>query len=707
MAAALYYTSVEFDALVEDLTRFALAETSLDLSALQNPHDPAHLMVKLAAAVGDLLAFNLMKWVREAIPSESLREANFDSVASGFGYQRSKQTAASGDLTITFDLDAVGGGPATIAKTTKFSDGTETFEFDAPVVVGPGVGVVTATASASHGATTTQSVATSNGSQNQIYALSATPLLETTLTVTVAAVAWTRVAPWELILARPTDTVYTVLYGNDGTAYIQFGDDLNGKVPVVGSLIEAVFKVGGGYEGNAAAGKISQITTAVTGLLTVTNATGFEGGNPAQTLRQAKAALPAFIRANDRCVISDDYAQAAVGVSGIAKAISAKGSCGIGCGGSQVVYAIPNGGGLLSITQIQQISNAIKAKRPPNKKILVRDAVRADIRVEALLIVESDVRAADVRSVVSNLLSDELDLTNRQFGDLIKLQSMYEIVSPSVVRGLSGVLFREFTVLPYANRYQAGTAGDGSVSSISYTGDSRREWRIEITAGGSAGVPGQFTVWERYVGNITSLSSNALLDESAMFPANTFFTGGWSLVVDPESGSAAQTITGNSETSVTTGGAVDLRDQGTAGDPYVIQKAQANVGKIFSETVAAALPAGATVFPLTTGWAIGDLLEVTDGTITFQTTIIGGGAGAWVVSVPVPAAGLASITAKAVWVSDNGLLSFAVSRGTVNWSAGDELYVDTYESKSDLQFRPLVFPELTAENLILRTSGGL
>lgn len=704
--AALYYTSVEFDALVEDLKRFVLAETSLDLSAVQNPHDPVHLMVKLSAAVGDLLAFNLMKWVREAIPSETLRETNFDLISAGFGYQRSRQTAATGSLTITFDLDAIGGGPYTIAKTTKFSDGTETFEFDAPVVVGPGVGVVTATASASHGATQTQSVATSNGTQNQVYALSATPLLENTLTVTVAAVAWTRVTPWELILAKPTDTVYAVLYGNDGTAYIQFGDDLNGKVPAIGSLIEAVFKVGGGYEGNAASGKISQITTSVTGLLTVTNSAGFAGGNPAQTLRQAKASLPAFIRANDRCVISDDYAQVAVGVSGIAKAISAKGSCGVGCGGSQVVYAIPNGGGLLSVTQTQQIANAIKAKRPPNKKVLVRDAVRADIQIEALLLVEDDVKASDVRSVVSNLLSDELDLTNLQFGQLVRLQSLYETVSPTVVRGLSGILFRILTAVPYANRYAAGTAGNGDVSSISYTGDSRREWRVQVTAGGSAGVPGQFTVWERYVGTIGSLSSNALLDDSAQFSANTFFTGGWTLVVDPESGSTAQTITGNSETSVTTDGVTDLRDLGTSGDPYAVQKAQVGVGKIFSQTVAAALPGGATVFPLTTGWAIGDLLEVTDGTTTFQTTIIGGASGAWVVNVPVPAAGLASITAKAVWVSDNGELSFIVNQGTVNWSAGDELYVDTYEKRSDIQFRPLVFPRLTADNLILRTSGG-
>lgn len=700
------YTAIEYDALVEALSKFAVAETSLDISAIENPHDPVNLWIKLNAAVGDLLLFNLMKWVREAIPTEALRVANFDSFAKGVGYKRPRATAAVGDLTITFDLDAVGGGPSTISKDTRFSDGTEVFQFDANVVVGPGAGIVTVTAAASHGASSSQTVATSTGMQGQVYSLAGVPILEDTLVLTVAAVGWTRVEPWELVQATPTAEVFTVLYGNDGTAYVQFGDGLNGEIPPAGAVIAATYKTGGGYAGNVAAARIKQIQTPVTGLLTVNNAAAFSGGNPEQALEQAKAVLPSFMRANDRCVISDDYAAVAVSVGGIAKAAASAGTCGSGCGSSQVVYAIPTGGGSLSITQIRQISNAIRLKRPPNKKVLIRDAVRADLYVEALVTVSSEAKAAEVQSAVTNLLADELDLTSRQFGDLILLQAMYKVVDPSAVRGVDGVLFRTFSVLPYANRYRYGTAGNGTVTNIAYTGDLRREWQIVVTAGGSAITPGSFQVRERYVGTIDSLSSNTLLDEAAEFSANALAAGGWTLVVDPEAGTAAQTISGNSATSITTDGLTDLRDAATTGDDYVVQKTQTNVGKIFSQTVAVAVLAGATTLPLTAGWAIGDRLRVTDGVTTFETTITGGVSGAWIVDVAVPAAGLASVTASAVWVSDDGELTFTVNQGSVVWAPGDELYVDTYERLSDVQMRPLVFPRILAENLIVRTAGG-
>lgn len=704
------YTSIEYDTLFADLERFALAEVGLDFAAIQDPNDPSAVFLALNAYIGDLLAYNANKWVREVIPTQALRVANFDAWAKGVGFRRSRAEAATGDLTFTVDLDSVAGGPVNIPATMKVASETgEVFEPDTATVVGPGVGVVTATVSGSHGYTVSQAVATSTGLASQRYALTGIPLLEDTLILTVAAVAWTRVEPGQLVQALPTATVFEVVYGNDGTAYVLFGDGINGRIPAVASAIVATYKVGGGYAGNVEVGRITRIQTPLAGVTAVTNSTAFTGGGPEQTLAQGQASLPPFVRANDRCVISDDYASTAIGVAGISKAIADYGVCGSGgCGAPIVVYAMPSGGGSLTTTQIRNISSAIRSKRAPNKKVLIRDATKVQLALTVDLFVDSGSKAADVSTMASNAVVDEYDLASLTFGAELSVQRLYDILEAARIRGLTKAFVRRFTVLANYGRYRAGTAGNGTIENISSTVDARREWRVLVTSGGTSLIPGTFEVWYGYTGVISSLSTQSMSDDSALFPASNAFVGAsWYLTVDPEdSASVAQLVTGNTETSVTASGATDLREFGSIGDPYVVEKKQTATGKIFRETVAGAVAGGAATLALGVNWAIGDKLRVTDGTTTFDTAITGGISGAWTISPAVPAAGLTTTIADARWASDDGELSFVVKQGSVVWAAGDELFVDTYPTVGDVAVRRVFYPELLSANLTLRTIGG-
>lgn len=138
------------------------------------------------------------------------------------------------------------------------------------------------------------------------------PVLEASVTVSVNGVQWTRVA--EIGMAQPDAEAYTVKTFASGLTCVVFGDGRFGKAVPTDAAIIVDYRVGGGLAGNIALG---QIDTSVIGITADTSspisvslknqtATG-TGGMDAETLEEARTAIPYYTRTGGRCVTIDDY----------------------------------------------------------------------------------------------------------------------------------------------------------------------------------------------------------------------------------------------------------------------------------------------------------------------------------------------------------------------------------------------------------------
>lgn len=707
------YTSLDYEPVLADLTRFAQGSAGINMTDL-NPSDPAVMLLRALSYSADLLSYSADQRLRENIPTQAIRKENFSAGAKGLGVALRRTGNSIGELTFVVNLDnAVPvGGPLTIDETFKVStDDGIIAQPTTSAIVGPGTGIVNVTLAAEEGdGTVDEPIGTSTGLAGQQFVLGQKPLIESTLVVSVAGVPWTVTSV--LALALSTDKVFALRYTKDGSVFVVFGDGINGMVPSVASAVTATYKIGGGERGNVEADRFNRLVSSIPGVESVSNTAAFSGGTDEQTLLNAQANMPGTIRANDRCVDLADYAAVTLNVSGVLKAAADPGaSNGGGCGAPVVVYVIPDGGGTITVPLRAEIQSYLRNKKMAGTRILVSEANYVDMAVSIDIHVLAGVSARSVKTLVSNTVVDRYDLATVNFGEPLQLQEVYDLLTSSNITGLSRIFVERFTVLGHVGYYRSAPSGNGVTLVTTDTVNARREWKVTVTSPGSLSIAGAFSVVQRYVGTAGDLSNITMEDQNADFPAANGLVGGaWYLRLNPyESTSTAKLIVGNTEGSVTVD-APDIRTYGDTGDAYVVEHTEANVGKIYRETLVGPLAGGlATLALVGAGWAVSDRLYMVDSAgVTHETQITGGISGAYTISPAIPAGGLAAgnITVHALWRSDDGLLRIVVPQGSTLWSTGDTLYVDTYESTGDAIIRSTDFPRLTAANLVLRTIGG-
>ncbi|KSB91823.1 hypothetical protein AS593_07305 [Caulobacter vibrioides] len=151
------------------------------------------------------------------------------------------------------------------------------------------------------------------GRAGQTVSLSKTPVIQDSEVIQVRTeagwAAWTRAD--DLALAGPDDPFYA-LDPTDGT--VTFGDGVHGRMPLPGQAIRVLaYRYGGGAKGNVGAGGVSRVRGAP---LRATNPLPAAGGQDAETEAQAQARIPKVLRARDRAVCADDFADIALETPG-------------------------------------------------------------------------------------------------------------------------------------------------------------------------------------------------------------------------------------------------------------------------------------------------------------------------------------------------------------------------------------------------------
>jgi uncharacterized phage protein gp47/JayE len=189
----------------------------------------------------------------------------------------------------------------------------------APTVASQYIGSVAAMQGVS---TLGEGLGISTGNPSQKYGLFGTPVVDGSVTVYVdeggGPTPWTYYQ--RIVDAMSSSQAFTLSTDANGVVTVIFGDGVAGQIPSPGAFISADYMVGGGVMGNVAANTLTQLQSAVQGVVSVTNPLGAAGGADAETTDHIRIHAPLSITAINRAVSLDDYAALTLNVPGIAKA---------------------------------------------------------------------------------------------------------------------------------------------------------------------------------------------------------------------------------------------------------------------------------------------------------------------------------------------------------------------------------------------------
>lgn len=110
-----------------------------------------------------------------------------------------------------------------------------------------------------------------------------------------------------------------VVERSTGRVILGFGDGRTGRLPPKGRQVRLWYLIGGGAEGNVAAGQITALVPPRPGLA-VNNPARAGGGAPAEPLETALARLPRRLFRRERAVTAADFEALAIEIGGVARA---------------------------------------------------------------------------------------------------------------------------------------------------------------------------------------------------------------------------------------------------------------------------------------------------------------------------------------------------------------------------------------------------
>ena len=313
-----------------------------------DPADFGVALVEAFAYLGDLVSYYIDRTANEAFIQTATQRDSILNIAATYGYTPAGYRQATctvlfsntSDEEITIQAGTVVKGDVILSDTveTVYFTTTENAVIDAAVDDVPGETSVNASQGRSvilvaEGANTYgELIGTSSGSPNMVFELGELPVVDGTVEVYIqdgdVYSKWVEVQ--HILDYGPSDTVYSTITDADDIVSINFGDGVSGAIPTLYSEIRARYTVGGGSIGNIAVSSIDTIdyipglsenqTTAIQGVVTATNDTVGIGGSDPETNEQIRVSAPASLRAGNRAVTLQDFADLTLSVSGVGKA---------------------------------------------------------------------------------------------------------------------------------------------------------------------------------------------------------------------------------------------------------------------------------------------------------------------------------------------------------------------------------------------------
>jgi hypothetical protein len=148
---------------------------------------------------------------------------------------------------------------------------------------------------------------TSNGTADQVYLLTQSPVCIDSLGIEVDVGGVTYEGKTSFLGADPTDNVFVYKFLSTQEVIITFGDGVNGSIPPINDTITVTYRIDGGEETNRAGVNSIDNFDNINGVVRVYNAYQPSGGADPESLATAKKNGPLSLRALDRCVTLEDF----------------------------------------------------------------------------------------------------------------------------------------------------------------------------------------------------------------------------------------------------------------------------------------------------------------------------------------------------------------------------------------------------------------
>lgn len=465
------YTSRDYLSIRDDL--LALIPTFAPQWTNRDPSDFGIILLQMFAYMGDLQSYYIDRSANEAFISTASNRASILRHAALLDYQPTQSTPAKVVLTFTNESDPQ--EPIIVPAKSKIStsttvDGETTqviFETDTEITV-PALttpGTNTKSVIATQGFTVNNEVVTgqATGQPNQVYPLTVDSVIEGSVSVVIDNVTYEKVQ--YLIDVPGTTPAFTTFTDSDGITYIQFGDNIGGKIPPLNKAIYATYRVGGGTEGNVSAGSLTEIITGYTTGLSVTNQAAAIGGEDPETTDSIKVNAPLSLKSLNRAVSLADYSSLTLQVAGVAKAVATSETY-----SSVVVYFAPFGDRGVEDDNITPTANFdllelevvdyLTGKAPANTTITLAPPsyVHSDIKIAITVLPQY--RRSSVQAAVLTAINDILAFENVLFADRISLQYIMKTIA-----NVPGVDFSEVRLLRRNDEQQMFNINNKALSS--------------------------------------------------------------------------------------------------------------------------------------------------------------------------------------------------------------------------------------------------
>lgn len=448
------YTSRDFQSILQDLKNNISALlpewTSRDAS------DMGIVLLELFAYEGDILSYYIDRTMNEAFLATAQRRQSVLNVAALLNYV----PVAMSPATVTLQFETTG-NTITIPALTQIStvpvasEAPIIFETDIALTI-PGNDAATPTHLGSVSATqgTTQSlenVGVSDGSIGQGYTLYFPNVVQSSVQVFVdegfGPVVWTFHA--NLINAGPTERAYTLSIDENNVTSVDFGDNVNGRIPVSLAHIQVTYRNGNGFLGNVGAGLLTQLVQIVAGVSTVNNSAGATGGIDIESTDSMRTSIPNSFKALQRAVTLKDYAALALQVPGVVKASASSTYF-----TSVVVYIAPSSDSahLGPSTALQAAAQtALQAASLISTTVSIGVPVYRGVNVTATVHVADAYSEAAVKLDVTSALTNALSFTAMDFKQSATVSQIY-----TALQSVEGVVFVTVTLVARADGVQSG-----------------------------------------------------------------------------------------------------------------------------------------------------------------------------------------------------------------------------------------------------------
>ena len=464
------YTSRDYLSIRDDM--LALIPLFAPQWTNRDPADFGIALVQMFASMGDNQSYYVDRAANEAFISTASKRSSILRHAALLDYQPTQSSPALVTLTFsnsTGSAIVVPAGTQVATSTTVTSDESQLiFETNSSVTVPPLASSVAGTINviATQGYTTDPIElvqAQSTGQPNQFYQLAQSPVLEDSVIVTVDSIVYEKAL--YLIDVPGTTPAFSVFTDADDITYIQFGDNIGGKIPPLNKSIYAEYRIGGGAIGNVPAGSITDILTNYTAGLTVTNQSAAAGGEDAESTDSIKINAPSSIKSLNRAVSISDYAALTLQVPGLAKSIATSETY-----ASIIVYFAPFGDRGVEADNITPtsifntlattVSTYLQGKAPANTSVTLAPPSYVPIDIKLSVTMLPQYRQSSVQAAILTAIAEILAFESVLFADRISLQYLMRTIG-----NVPGVDFTEVRLLRRADAQQQFNINNKAITS--------------------------------------------------------------------------------------------------------------------------------------------------------------------------------------------------------------------------------------------------